>query len=83
MEAAARTEKIPSLLIAASARCFLSSLALPGPLRSGTAFGMFPPCAALLSHQPPVTPWSHRTAGITLPEPLSCFSSADVFLVLL
>lgn len=48
-------EKIPSLLAAASARCFLSSLALPGPLRLGTAFGMFPPCAALLSHQPRVT----------------------------
>ena len=29
-------EKIPFLLIAASARCFLSSLAVPGPLQLGT-----------------------------------------------
>lgn len=44
------------------------------------ARGVFPDCASRSSHQAPVSTRSRTTPDVSLPEPVSCFSSTDTFL---
>ena len=77
-------EKIPFLLIAASARCFLSSLAVPGPLQLGTVsiWDVFS-ARFLFCHASGVLLPSPRTLQTSPPRGSVLFPSTDTFLVLL